>query len=369
MPTSAASGSSSPASEPALPPRPSLPPSRPPAKLDYQPPATVEAAQAEADEVAHQLMRDFPNNSDALGLMGMVHDRNGDADEAEKWWQACLRRNPKRADAYNGLAWIAKKKGDAAKAVELWRKALQIDSALSGVNGRLGQALIDLGRTEEALAPLTKEAQISPKSSECRFLLGQAYLRLKQYEKAKENYLAATEIRPDHANAYYGLATVFARQGQKERSQEYREKHQKIKTESLAALRDRRKKFVDLVSVCKSLAKTYTDAARVYRGHRHLAKAEQLWRTAALLDPKDQTCRRQLASLYEQTDRARESLRICTELRQMDPKNAFYHMNVGVLNARLGRFGFAVADMQKALELEPDNAAFRRLYELIRKRR
>jgi hypothetical protein len=57
---------------------------------------------------------------------------------------------------------------------------------------------------------------------------------------------------------------------------------------------------------------------------------------------------------------------MCEELRKIDPRNAMYHFNAGVLHARLRQIGPALAAVGRAMELEPDNASYRQVFQQIR---
>jgi len=329
----------------------------------------ISALREEAVQVVDSLRTDFPDSSDPLVLMGNLHDSLGNSAEAMDCWQKCLEMDPRRADAYRGLGSLAMRKGQYEKALELWGKALEIRPEMADVRTLSARALMALGRPREAVAALQREIQISPRASTSYFELGQAYLQLKEFQKAKENYQAAVQIQPGYTNAYYGLARACERLGQKAESAAYMERFTKLKAENRRGERDQRSTYDDLSLVRQSVAQTHTEAGQVYYGHGNVRKAEQLWQRAAWLDPKNTACRMQLVKVYTQAGRDQEALRICEELRQIEPENATTYLNIGVLSARLNRLDAALSAIDRAIELDPKNPQFQQARQLIQERK
>ncbi len=340
--------------------------------LDYTPPATVEGLEKEAFTVAFRLLKEFPNHTDPLGLMGMLHNNLGSAAKAMEFWQRCLKRNPNRPDIYQAMGRLVLTQEKYQDAVDFSQRALEISPKQSGARTILAQALMGLGKPQEAIAALRDEIRVSPGPNHNDWLSGdyclaaRAYQQLAEYEKASQNFQKAIQMQPDCTEAYYGLATVCARLGESDKARRYMAKFKTLKDQDRAADMGRRRHATDIDWVRRIVARTHTDAGRVYSGHRKLRKAEEHWQKAAKLDPKNAACRRDLALLYERSGRDREALEICKQLREIDPKNAQYHLNLGVLYARMNKIGAALVSVRRAMKLDPDNAQHRRIYEQIR---
>src|ERR1700730_15811394 len=56
---------------------------------------------SEAEQMYRQILKDQPNHSDALHLLGVMHDQRGDHAEAVRHIDAALTINPRLASAYN----------------------------------------------------------------------------------------------------------------------------------------------------------------------------------------------------------------------------------------------------------------------------
>lgn len=344
------------------------PPERP------APRAAVEALEKEALDAVRQLIKAMPKSSDPLALMGVAHLSFGNTAEAMQWWERCLKMNSRRPDVYDGMAQVAEAKGEYEKAIELWRKVLQINPRLPDIRNKLAGVLIDSGKLNEAIAVLEEELEVAPEQrSSPLILLGKAYLQLREYAKAQEFYEAAVEIEPDHRGAWYGLATAHARLGHSEEARRFMERFQKVRAADRDAdirhKRSRRGRGRDLVRVRRLAAHVHTSVGITYHSKGYLRRAEPYWKRAAELDPKDSTCRVQLAKLYLNGGKFEKALPICEQLVKIDPANTMFRVNLGVLYAETNRIDAALAEIQRAIDLKPDNAAYRRIYQQIQEKK
>ena len=362
-----------PAAPEVLPPEPRDPETGPPEPAPADPtqaPAAQDKAEVllkkEAFDVVRQLVADFPNNADAVGLQGTLLNSYGQTAEAAKCWEKCLEINPRRADAYHAMAMVAWRKSDYPKAVELWAKAKEINPNLRGMYGRYGEALLEMGKPEEAITAAEKELTLTPRSVDAYALIGKAYLYLRDYDKAAANFEKSRQADPNNSQSYHGLMTIAARQGQTDKVKEYTALFQKARAAEDAAADDRRRRGSSQVWGGQVLARTCTDAGRLYAASRNAEKAEALWRRATDADPLNQDCRRLLVDLYRQTRRPREALACCEQLVLLDPKNATYHLNTGALLGELQMYDAAEQAIRRATELAPERpTAYRSLVRLL----
>jgi tetratricopeptide (TPR) repeat protein len=301
-------------------------------------------------------LRDFPNNAAALIVVGNTHAAEGDSTAALESWQRSLELDPSRADAYQAMGEVALKKGQFDQALTLWRKAQQIAPKMPGVHYCLARALMNLRRPKEAIVELEKEIEISRGSSMCHYLLGQAYFQVEQFDQARQNYEKAVQLQPDLWNAHYGLALVYARLGQAALAKQSRETFRKLKSQDLRVSMARSAGHDDLREARQDAARTYTEAAVLYGRHADTQTAEQYWLRAAALDPKNTGCRESLGALYEANHRDAAALGVYEQLREIDPRNPFYCVSLGVVNARLDRFEAAEKALRRAQELAPQQS-------------
>jgi len=329
----------------------------------------VKSLREECARIADRLCEDYPGDVSAMLEAGIIYARNDASAEALRCWEHCSRLRPKQADIWSQMALLALTMGESEKAAEFCRQALQIDRFKPGVHYRLACALMEQGMIEEAIDALEKESKISPDMSKTHYLLGVAHQQLNEYAQAKKNFEAVIRTQPNHLNAYYGLVRVCAKLGEKSESEKYRQKFQQLQAQSRKALVDEKRTYDDVAESCALTAETYTDAGRIYHRRGNAPTAEKYWLRAAELNPKNTVCRQQLTSLYATSNRNREAVRMCEQLVAIDPQDASYHFTLSVLCARLNRLDTALAAVQRALELDPDNQRYTRIQQEIRERK
>ena len=319
--------------------------------------AEAEALKRDAVQVAERLVAEFPKDAVTYALLSAVHHNRGNSDEAVKWLRKCLELDPNRADAYGMLALIASDQGDLEQTVALCREALKRNPAMRDVQHRLGRALMDLGAADQLILTMERAVKMWPRSSESHYLLGQGYLQSGDYRKAKESFLSAVEIRPDHTQAYFGLFTASARLGQQDEASRYRKRFQQLEATDRKAAADRNvgeETRSGLPLVRKTVAKTYTGAAQIYHAHKDFAKAEQLFRKAALLDPNNTICRVVLTELFMQQGRESDALKFFRRLANEQPTNGVNHFYLGQLLYESRQFDAAERAYLTVTELSPE---------------
>lgn len=143
------------------------------------------ALRAEQLQAAERLVDTFPQSDDALYLLGLVHNEQGDSATAVKHWERSLELDATRADANDSLGYAFLLRDEYEKAETHFRKAPAIDPTLATANFRLANTFVHQGKMPEAAAILEKANSLS---AEGHRLLGQAYQHLKEYAKARASY-------------------------------------------------------------------------------------------------------------------------------------------------------------------------------------
>ena len=331
--------------------------------------AEIAALEKESIEIAQTLIKDFPNEADPLGLIGMVYSRYDQTAKALEYWEQALSRAPDRPDLYDAMAAVALRKGEYEKAVELCRKGLGKSAQRPHLRCQLVEALNGLGRTEESLGELLSAIALAPENGEFHRLLGKTYALLNEHEKARTSYEMAIRLEPRSASAYYGLAGACAKLGMEDQSERAMERYEKLHAESMQAQRSRSDIAHDALDCRRILALTCSAAAAVYLGKGRPEKAEPLLRHGAKADPENAGCRIQLAQFLLNANRLPETVPILQELIAIEPDNALDYLRLAMVYARLDQFDTAGKTAKKALELAPNNEECRRVLEQLQARR
>jgi tetratricopeptide (TPR) repeat protein len=309
------------------------------------------ALRTEQLRAAEKLIAIFPQSDDAVYLLGLTHNEQGDSASAVKYWERSLELDGTRADAHDSLGYAFLLRDEYEKAEICFRKALEIDPALATANFRLANTLVHQGKMREAAAILEKANSLS---AEGHRLLGEAYQSLKEYDKAKTSYETAIHANTNLAEAYYGLSKVLLQSGDEDKSRECWAKFSTLKAQKDQQARDMRATYDPLSITKRSVAQTLTDVGRVYVINKRPQDAEALWLRAAALDPANILCRLQLAIHYHQTQQYQKALQYYQDVGRADPNDALVQLNIGRVCLKLNHLTLAEEAFKKVVQLAPD---------------
>ncbi len=339
----------------------------------FAPDAGVEDLREEVQQAAQRLIAAFPSEPDALNVQARVYYGLGDRSEAVRLWEQCIELSPDYVDAYHGMASCAYDQGDCESAASWSRKGMKLDQRDMRFQAILAETLLKMNRLQELIVELEPILRTGTLSAETGVPLGQAFLQRREYENAQRAFEAVLAAAPDDdrlcKQAHYGLATLYATLGQQEKSREHRRQFLELSDVDLAAGRERIRTTLDLVSIRGLAVGTHKACARVYSNQGRPTEAEEMWLKTTALAPQDVESRTELALIYEKTDRERQALHICKQLRDIDPSNPDHWLNIALLNARLYRLDEALAAVDKAIQLAPDNQKYRHARKTIQSTR
>ena len=144
---------------------------------------------------------------DAQTLISEAADyhQKGDDKAAIIQLKNALQKNPDDPDARYLLGVIYNKTGDSQSAEKELRKALSLGMSPSKVLPALGQAMLNLGQFQQVLDD-TKELSANKSSAEISTLRGSASLALGKVTEAKGLFEQALKENPNFSDALIGLA-------------------------------------------------------------------------------------------------------------------------------------------------------------------
>ena len=133
--------------------------------------------------------------------MGAAYERVQNYDQAERYFEKCLKLGPNDPMALNYLGYMWAERGvklDQAKA--LIEKALQLEPDNDAFLDSMGWVLYQLNQPDAALTYLLKAIQNSKEPDATVYdHLGDTYQKLKQLDKAREAWRKSLELEPKDA--------------------------------------------------------------------------------------------------------------------------------------------------------------------------
>jgi tetratricopeptide (TPR) repeat protein len=131
--------------------------------------------------------------------IGATYERKGDLEQAEKYFQKCLKLSPDSVEAMNYLGYMWAEHGmKLEQANELIEKAVKAEPKNAAYLDSLGWVRFKLGRPKEALDPELKAVELSEEPDATVYdHLGDIYAALNQMDKASEAWRKSISIEPN----------------------------------------------------------------------------------------------------------------------------------------------------------------------------
>ena len=133
--------------------------------------------------------------------------------EAERAYRQILRQHPDHSDSLHLLGVIALQTGNFEPALQLVRQAVTLRPNAALYRNNLGQVLERLGRDDEARAAYEAAIELDPHYAEPLNNLGHLLLRHDNVAEAEACCRAAIELNPEYAEPHTNLGNVLKERG------------------------------------------------------------------------------------------------------------------------------------------------------------
>ena len=246
----------------------------------------------------------------------------------ETLWTHALACTTNNDEAYNGLGVALNEKGRVDEAITYFEKAVEINPNCAVAHSNLGLVLVPKGRLDEAITHCRRALQIRPDMKETYVNLGNALVQKGALDEAMAQYQAALAIDSGYADAHNNLANALLASGKtSEAVAEYQE-----------ALRIR----PDYADARNNLE----IALRRTGGGNDRARA---------VKPGSAEEHYNLGNALRQKGATDEAIAEYEKALQLNPDYAAAHNNLGTVFLRAGRTDEAISHFQKALQINPGN--------------
>lgn len=164
----------------------------------------------DAAAVYRELVRESPNDVDALHFLGIAFHQMGDDDAALAHLGRALALAPDHADARNNRGNVLKQLGRLDEAETDYRHALAVRPKDANARSNLGTVLRVRGQLDEAIAAFQEVIALAPGHAPAWQNLGTALLAAGRLEEAIAAYFQAMRLAPQSADSYHFLGAVLA---------------------------------------------------------------------------------------------------------------------------------------------------------------
>lgn len=164
---------------------------------------------AKAHEVFSKVLKDQPDNFDALQGIGAVMLGKNQPQEAIKYLVRALDVHPKIPGLQCNLGLAYRNVGNTDEAIQCFEKAIQLDPKFGAAYFNLALSYLDSGNLTQSLHYLQHAEQCRPGHFETLTMSASVLTRLGRYDEATSYYQSALTIEPHDASLHYKLGMVY----------------------------------------------------------------------------------------------------------------------------------------------------------------
>ncbi len=276
-------------------------------------------------------------------------DRITDPAAAAEVQQFEQRIGPAIADSFNNLGAINAEKQDYTSASRCFQQAAEWNPNMEGLDYNWGRAAFGARDYRQASICLARYMQLHPNDARARVPLGMSQFMLSEYKDAIDT-LAPLQPQMDSVPL---LAYAYA--------------DSLIKTGNTAEGIDR---LLHLETTHPDFNLAPAALGYAFAGEHEYSKAESQLRSALRIDPTDRKAKYNLALVLIALSRRSEAEVLLTELEHSDGKNPAVYYQLGKLQLDAGNTNGAIASLETAARLAPNDEVIRlELTDAYRRRR
>jgi tetratricopeptide (TPR) repeat protein len=270
--------------------------------------------------------------------------RLGLAEEAADWGDRATQNSPRSARAWTCCGHALAAQGEWEGALECYSRASELNPRSAAHRLHVGQALGELGCYRDAQASLEAGLALDPRDLQLPAALGRVLARQRRWREALAAYRRAHLGSPAWAEPLYGMGCCLQELGRLEEAAECL--HQAVRCEP-----ERAEIWGRLASV---LLSSLPDGPLV----------REVLSRALHLQPDNPVYWSWLGASHAADGQGREAAGCYQQAAILQPEHAEHRYNWGVALGRLGRREDALAQLRRAVELNPLRPDYQRALEL-----
>ena len=316
-------------------------------------------------------VKDYP---DAYIMAGDFYYRMGDADAAIQEYNQGIAKDPQRKLVYQKhIIEVMLEQGRRNEAAELNAKILKEFPKDADARGLLASFALDRGEVAKAVTDLQSVIMAAPDNPVARFNLGRAYAAKGDWEQARQSFNKAVEIKPDYMLPRLALAKLQLSRGEFDASlksaQTILAKYDNTNGTAqlvLSASLVGQKKFAEARMLLDAMTKTNPSVPEVFLQmgildltEKKYAEAATAFRKSYELNPSDSRGLLGEARAYMAENKGAEALQRLQAESGKSPNRADLHLAVANGALDYGAYDVSIEQYQKALETVDRNSKIR----------
>ena len=253
---------------------------------------------AQAGTLYQQILLQDPKNLDALSMLSILHEQNGDLRKAIEVARQLIHIKPKQIEYMLHLANLLLSQSETAQALEWLEKAAKLDRRNLDVQLALGDTYQQKREYETAVKHYHKALQLDRSVPDVYNNLGNTYLAMGKLEDAIQQYQKAISLKKDYVQSYYNLGNAQRQFGNL--------------AEAITA-------YQKAIELDPYFYQAYSMLGLTAKNMSNYDHAEAFYRQALTIKPNDPSTLSNLAIVLAEQDRIDEAMQVFTELAQKYP--------------------------------------------------
>jgi tetratricopeptide (TPR) repeat protein len=168
---------------------------------------------AEAEALYRSVVEEEPGNTEALYMLGVVRQRQGDPAEAIRLMRSASGQDPENADIHYSLGTLQMSVKAVDEARQSYLRALQIDPFHVGAHNGVAYTELSAGNYKAAEKAANLALTEDPKNVQALVYMGSARLEQGEFTKAISYLQEALNEAPEHQAAQVQLGRAFLAAG------------------------------------------------------------------------------------------------------------------------------------------------------------
>ncbi|HIE29078.1 TPA: tetratricopeptide repeat protein [Candidatus Poribacteria bacterium] len=361
--------------------------------------ADIYVKRGKLEQAIAEYKRAIELDADVAGTyegLGLIYTTQGKAEESIKYYKEAIKRNRYNPDSYYNMARCylrLKKTKEGKKLMEIFKQMKRYQDEVTRykkasqkkpndvmLHLELAQLHYEHGNLDEVIREYEYVIYIAPDFAPAYNNVGLAYLQKNNFEKAKQAFEKTIELNPKAATAYLALGQLYAHQEKFNLAKSQYQKAIQLAPEYEPA-------YVGLVNLylqqheLNSAIKTYAEFAKTQpespqtwlrlgilqlKGKQY-DDAINSFRKAIELDSNYAEAYNNLAWLYvDRGKNLKEAQKLAQKAVELKPE-ASHLDTLAYAYYKDGQYQKAEKEITRALELEPENKAYRERLEKIRR--
>ncbi|MDI6769417.1 MAG: tetratricopeptide repeat protein [Anaerolineales bacterium] len=293
------------------------------------------------------MLRDLPegdestaNRANLLFSLGILNWRRGDFEKAARFIHTSLDIAGKIQDkwfeavCHNAVALVKTALGRMDEAVESLKRASSLAPDQTFHWNNLGNLYCQLDRQQEAMAALEKAIELNPSDAVSWNGLGNVYLKLGRCDEAISTYQKAIEFAPNCAYPWVGLGDVFA---SSERIEEAVAAYQKA------------------LEINQRLIHPWISLGNIFEKQRRSQDAIRAYQHAFEIDPNNAQLWNEQGNVYLNAGAYDEAINAYRKAIELEHGFGWPYSNLALTYAHKGKHTEAIPLYQKSIELFRSN--------------